>query len=314
MKQDGVNYGAVGLFVLAALTLLIATLLELSRGHPSAETFYTDFENVTDIREGSRVTFGGFQIGNVSSVEPLRENGQTRFRLKLAIREGWPIPKDSVARITSSGLLSDSEIDIYEGKSDTLLREGEAINSDLPAGVMAAVDAVSSEFQDLSRNNLKPLLESLNQHVNAIGGDLGQTLPKITANLDATLARLTFTVDQVARIAGPQNQAHVNNILANAETATRSLATLANDLGDTNKKLNVVLQRSDTMLVENAEDVRAVLTNLRHTTQTLAAHIESIMFHLESASRNANEFTRQIRSNPSTLISGSPPPDRGAAQ
>lgn len=314
MKQEEINYFAVGIFVIAAFALLVATLLQLSRGSHAVETYYAVFGNITDIREGSAVTYGGYQIGSVAGISPLREAGQTRFRLALAVREDWPIPRDSVARITSPGLLSDSTIDISEGRSTETLPAGNAITSDAPDGVMAAVDAVSNEFQDLSRNNIKPLLDSLNRHVDAIGGQLSSTLPMVTQDLETTLSKLAGASDQLARIVASVDQTRLVSIMTNADNTVQSLADLSNGLNATNQKLSAILDKTDGMISGNSDDIKQTLTDLRHTTRTVSTHIESIVFHLESASRNANEFTRQIRSNPSSLISGSPPPDRGMAQ
>lgn len=314
MRQEETHYFAVGIFVIAALALLIVTLLQLSRGHHAVDTYHVIFSNVTDIREGSGVTYGGYQIGTVSGIAPLRESGQTRFRLALSIREDWPIPLDSVARITSPGLLSDSTIDISEGVATETVAAGETILTDAAGGVMAAVDAVSNEFQDLSRNNIKPLLDSLNRQVDNIGTQLSGTLPGITANLEATLAKLAHASDQLSRMVSGVNQTHLTAILENADSAVQNLATLSENLNATNRKLNGVLDDAGGLISDNSADIKQALTDLRHTTHTVSAHIESIVFHLESASRNANEFTRQVRSNPSSLLSGSPPPDRGATQ
>ena len=43
---------------------------------------------------------------------------------------------------------------------------------------------------------------------------------------------------------------------------------------------------------------------MRHTTAALASHIDAITANLEDATRNANEFSKQIREDPSVLLRG----------
>ena len=55
---------------------------------------------------------------------------------------------------------------------------------------------------------------------------------------------------------------------------------------------------------EEEGDVSEALDDLRHTTAALASHIDAITANLEDAIRNANEFSKQIREDPSVLLRG----------
>ena len=51
-------------------------------------------------------------------------------------------------------------------------------------------------------------------------------------------------------------------------------------------------------------DLSEAIDDVRHTTAALASHIDAITSNLEDATRNANEFSKQIRENPGVLLRG----------
>src|SRR5690606_12377129 len=115
MKRDNINYLLVGSFVLLAFLVLLVLLYRITGRGTDTEAYFVSYENVTGVSVGTAVTYGGYQVGRVEQITPNRDNARTEYRLRLAIREGWEIPSDSVARIVSPGLLSENIIDIAEG-------------------------------------------------------------------------------------------------------------------------------------------------------------------------------------------------------
>ncbi len=314
MKQDNINYLAVGMFVLTMIALLIVTLARITGGTDDTETYFVQFSNISDINKGSAVTFGGFQIGFVEDIIPERESGKTRFRLQLAVRRGWPIPADSLARIMAPGLLADNQIDITEGTETHHLNPGDTIKDEAATGVIAVLDKMSSEISDLSENNIKPLLRNINSHIDIIASDLTTHIPEITENVNTVLVQFNENATRLSQLLNSKNQQHIANLLANADLASQDVSTLIHGFNESNTLLNQVLNRSDNLISENRDDIRSAIVNLRVSLEVVAQNIDAIVFNLESASRNTNEFTRQIRENPSVLLSGSPPPNKDAAR
>jgi phospholipid/cholesterol/gamma-HCH transport system substrate-binding protein len=168
MRRDNVNYVLVGVAVLTALGLLFATLLTITgRGGDSVD-YHTEFANVAGLGAGAPVFYEGFRIGQVTAIEPQRVEGRTRYRVTLAIREDWQIPADSIAQRQASGLLADMTVGIREGRSASMLEPGAAIASIESGDVFSAMNELATELTMLSRDRLRPLVDTLATRIDSI--------------------------------------------------------------------------------------------------------------------------------------------------
>ena len=115
MKQEHINYFAVGVFVLASLLVLMVVMYRITGRSTNVDEYFVELHNVSGIRTGSPVTYAGYQIGQLANIEPVRGQGTTVYRLQLLIKAGWTIPVDSRATIVTPGLLAEKQLDISEG-------------------------------------------------------------------------------------------------------------------------------------------------------------------------------------------------------
>jgi len=99
MQRKNINYLAVGTLVIAMGISLMVVLFQLTGRSENTDTYYVVFNNITNIQDGSTVTYSGYPLGYVQSIEPQRTTGMTQYRLALALKQEWQIPIDSVARI-----------------------------------------------------------------------------------------------------------------------------------------------------------------------------------------------------------------------
>ncbi|NIP73551.1 MAG: MCE family protein [Gammaproteobacteria bacterium] len=312
MRKDNVNYLAVGIFVLAMFVLLMATLYRVTGREGETEPYFVTYTNIQGVRAGTVVTYGGYQIGQVERVIPVREAGETHFRLRLAITEGWKIPRDSVARIVSPGMLSDNLIDVEEGETDRYLAPGDHMQGQEEVSAMTLLNDMAYELKTLSDQSIRPLLENLNRQVEAIGSELGAQIPKITANASALLEELRQSASGLSSLFSDENRAHVSGMMKNAEQITENLAQLSGQFGRVRDKLDRLLDNSNQLLAENRDDLRTTVVALRQSLDMVSRSIDSIVYNLETASRNMSEFSREIRRNPGLLLGGTPPPEREA--
>lgn len=314
MRQDHINYLAVGSFALAALALLLWAMLRISGTQAEMDRYYVSFPNITGIQVGSTVTFKGYQVGRVAHIEPTRRDTTTVFRLDLDISKGWPIPADSTARITAAGLLTENQIDIVEGQSTALLTPGATILDRDAAHVMARLDEVATDFHALAAEQLKPMLTKMDGYIDAVGADLAHKVPNITDTLQTLLSRFDTTVAQLEQLTDERNRKAVERSLQNVDTITTQLADVTRNLSVVNERLIGVLAQSELLLQENRSDVRHATAQLRSTIDNLAVHVDGVLVNLESASRNADELTRNLRHNPGILLSGDAPQEAGLAR
>ena len=305
MMREKRNYVIVGGFTLIMLVALIVSV-SLLTGHSGAlESYQTRMTNVAGIKFGTKVSYEGFILGYVEDIQPELVDGRTEFVLKLGVREGWPIPADSIARIAAAGLLAAVSVDIKAGTSATMLKPGAEIPSGPAANIFSAMNQVAEQVAQLNQQGLMPLLATINHQAEALGSILQAALPKLVANLEvvtADLARNTPKITADLRKASTtlSGQMLSDRNVANVSDSFAHLAALTGGLQASQKSLDEVL----TTLNANRTNIDAAVKDIHHILQAIAHNIDSLAYNLEATGRNANEFSREIRDNPGVLISG----------
>ena len=306
MKKNNINYLLVGILVISMLTLLGAVLLNISGRTQNTDSYYVLLSQIAGINEGSTVSYGGYQIGQIESIAPVRKNNKTFFKLELSILQGWSIPIDSTASIISPGMLSDSQIDIQEGTSQQFLKPGDTIKGKETITAMVLLNNVASEIVDLSENSVKPLIESIQRQVEQTGDKVNNQLDSISARLLSLLENFQENSRQLTKLFGGENQQHLTNLLKNADQTSQELLDLSKGFDSASRDLTTLLQESGQLLKENNTDIRQTVIDLRNTMSTISTNIHTIVDNLETSSRNMSEFSRRIRENPATILNDKP--------
>jgi phospholipid/cholesterol/gamma-HCH transport system substrate-binding protein len=318
MRDSRINYVMVGSFVLAMLVALVAFVALLSGRIGATRDYFTLYDNVSGIRTGSRVLYEGYAVGQVEEIEPVRDGGRLRFRLRLGIARGWAIPQDSVARIAATGLLAAMAVDIHGGTSEVLLAPGATIPSQSGGSLVNAMSDIAAQVTALSQTGLKPLLETLNRTAAAFGPLLEQRAPQLMDNLVALssdlAAKTPVIADNVAQATGgmsrlfsPGNTRRLEDIMVNADHAVADLSQLAGSLHASKAKVDSLLATLDKVAADNSDAVGQSLKDLHYTLEAVARSIDSVTDNLEGTSRNMNEFSREIRRDPGLLLGAGRP-------
>lgn len=311
MKRDNINYLAVGIFVLAALAVLLVVLYKLTGRVGDSDPYHVYYGNITGLTDGSRVTYEGYQVGFVGGVEPEQSETGTHYRVELRIKQGWRIPQDSVARIYSAGLLAETVINIEEGKAREYLPPDAEITGMQGGDMFAALGSVADDIGSLTRETLKPLLENINRQVSGVGGELESRMPRILGDLESLVHKLDKSADSVTSMLDERHTKRVGNIIVDVEATARNFHALSSSLQGTQTQLDQLLQEVHGLVGGNQDDVRASVVSLRKTLDSVSREVDGILFELDSASRNMNEFSRELRGNPGLLLNGRPVAEKG---
>jgi phospholipid/cholesterol/gamma-HCH transport system substrate-binding protein len=287
MKKDNINYLMVGSFVLVSMLLLFFMLFKITGMQSGADNYFVVFKNVTGIKNGSAVTYGGYKIGQIENIEPIFNHGKTSYKIKLKVKGGWKIPEDSMAEVVMPGVISDKQIEITEGKSVKVLQSNDVI--------------LSKESTDLM------LLAS------TLGNEVGNLVTGISDDVSGLLKKLNRSADQISMILSDENRAHIEKMFKNTDEATTHLVKLSKGFDRVNDQLETILTKSISIVGDNDQDIRYSVIELRKTMDTVSGNIHSILYNLDASSRNMNEFTRQIRDNPSVILGSKPPVDESEA-
>ena len=311
MKRDNVNYLAVGSFVLVALLLLLVVLYKLTGRVGDSDLYHVRFANITGLTDGSRVTYEGYQVGFVAGVTPEQTDTGTLYRVELRVKEGWKIPLDSVARIYAAGLLAETVVNIEEGTSKTFLQPGAEVAGLQGGDMFAALGSVADEIGSLTRDTLRPLLENIDRQVTDLGGELGTRMPRILGDLENMVQKLDKSADGLTDMLDERHRRRVGNILVDVEATASNFHSLSTGLQDTKAQLDGLLGDAQAVVGDNRDDLRTAVASLRQTLDGLAREVDGILFELGGASRNMNEFSRELRGNPGLLLNGRPPAEKG---
>ena len=306
MKRDAINYTLVGLAVVVAVAVLLASLFAITGRGTNVREYTVRYANVTGLNAGAPVYYEGFRIGQVRDIQPEREAGKTRYQVNLAVRDDWPIPSDSEARLQSSGLLADVVVAIHEGRSDVLVADGGELRGVEGGDLFLALNGLAQEVNSLTQTKIRPLIDTLAERIESIGGAIDASAPTLLSEAQALLGRLNSAADRLNHVLDTPNQQAIRDTLANVRT-------LSADLAATQQRADALLDSLKDAVDENRPELRQAVQDLELTLGVIAGRIDSITHHLENSSRNMDEFTREIRRHPNRLIV-SPPADDVEAQ
>ncbi len=302
MKRDHVNYFLAGSLVIIATLLALAGLVRMTGAGGATDRYFTEYPNVSGVRSGTPVLFEGYRIGQVEGVEPIHDAGQTRFRVELSVRRGWPIPADSQAELASSGLLADVLIGIRQGRSSDMLAPGASIPALPGADLFGAFSDLAREAQSLSAQRIGPLVDLVSARLDDLTTDLKDSAPQLVGDARETLERLKSAATAVDTLLGPQNRASIEAILGNLVSTSENAERLSADFDSSREQLDALLVELQGIAADNRPEVQRAIRELRYTMETVSGRIDTITHHLEAASRNVNEFTLEIRRRPNLLL------------
>lgn len=332
MRSNKVNYLVVGSFVLVSLVGLVVAVAWLSGRTGPTDSYYAVYSNVTGVKFGTQVLYEGYPIGQVVQVTPEPSQGRMQFRVDFDVQQGWQVPEDSVAQIGASSLLAAVSLNITAGQSPTPLAPGERLTSQESANIMDVLAGVATEIAVIAEEDLKPLIGELTRGGSIIGDILEEDGAEIVRNvkvlIDDLSDRAPTIVDQVASFAGDLERLGVNlnrsademNAILTPETRQTVLGVVDNldraaaQIDNLMMESNVMVGSANDILEGNKEDIDRMTDDLRHSAETLARYVDSINHHLDGASRNMYEFSRQIRQNPGLLLGGTPAADNAESE
>lgn len=295
MRRDTINYTLVGALVLVAAVLLLLALSLITGRSMVSSDYVVRYRNVTGLRYGAPVFYEGYRVGQAGTITPERSAQGTRYKVVLHVRRDWSIPADSIAHLQSSGLLADVSVGISEGVSKDVLKPGGELTGEEGGNVFMAMNELAAEITSLTHSQIEPLIRTLSQRVDSIGGAIDSRAPAILDQTRSLLERMSGVSDSLADVFKPQNRQALATILGQA----RELLT---ELRHTRATLDQTLAELNGMAKDNRSDVRRAVQDLSDVLQALSGRIDVISHHLESSSRNLDAFSREIRMQPNRLI------------
>jgi phospholipid/cholesterol/gamma-HCH transport system substrate-binding protein len=296
MKQANRNYIAVGAFVLSMLTALVLWLAVLSGVAGSTDHYYILWNKVMGLKPGTQILFEGYQIG---VIEKIQRNegaapGSKNYRVDIEVDKGWPIPTSAIAETTAPSFLAALVVNISGGASEVLLEPDTEIASREQGDLLSAAGDAMSSVSDLLEF-VKPRIEEITSSVSSVLND---------ENAQQLRAMLQTMNDRVEDLLSAENAKRVEIILTNLSAVSEDVSEMTNGLQVTKAQIDAVLEKVNALIDDDSGEIGHSLVDLHASLEAVARHIDAISSNLEDTTRNANEFSDQIRRDPSVLLRG----------
>ncbi len=210
----------VGLFVLVGLFLLAVGVLYVTGTTVLGEryTLRTYMESVEGVARGAPVRLDGIDIGNVEEIRVVpdaKEPGRN-IELRMRVNKDYQemIRTDSIARLTTEGLLGNRYVSISRGFTGVPVQEG----GEVPGLDVAPIDTVFDQTIQVA------------ERVNAILRDLQQgkgTVGRLLTD-ESLFVDLRNTVDQASKLVAEvrEGRGSVGKLFASEELYNKVDSTL----------------------------------------------------------------------------------------
>jgi phospholipid/cholesterol/gamma-HCH transport system substrate-binding protein len=304
----------VGLFVLVASAVLVATVFALSGAFAGPAATYRAYCTFAGgLEPGATVRYaGGPKVGRVEKLQ-LDPKDSSRVEITFSVKSGLPVKTDSRVKIMSLSPLGDNHLELTPGSAKAALAPTGSV---LQTDPYVDFNAITVKLSDLAPQ-AQQLLETLNDRASEVQVTLARVNDLLNdtnrANLAGTLAE---TRGMIAENRGP-----LRSTMQNLNSASQKLEPLLQDLRKTSEQANKALDHVDSLVGENRDDVRRAVKDLRASLATIndltgrldqtlevnSDNIDELLENLRHVSQNLKEFTNTIKTRPYTLIRSTNP-------
>lgn len=280
---------SVGLTVLAALAVVVAGWLWLTRPNQDYFALFTEFDVVEGLTEQTPVRLQGFAVGRIQSITPqATEAGSVVFRVELRVEREWVeegalrIPEGTVAHVTFPPVVGPPFI-ILEPPAEggTELASGAEIPGLRTEPFLDQMQVLTGQ---LSYTVNETLLRTM-QLMDSVQGTLGR--------LDRTLATTSSAIPEL-----------LDNLNASMTTAEALMVQVSAQIDTTAPMIRASLDSANALLGDSRRlvaDVEGLLGTSQPRAETILASLDSLTFVL-------NHFMRQVAERPTRLLTGVKPP------
>jgi phospholipid/cholesterol/gamma-HCH transport system substrate-binding protein len=306
----------VGLFVLIAVAVLVATVFALTGAFAgTAATYRAYFLFAGGLEPGATVRYaGGPKIGRVEKLQ-LDPKDSSRIEITFSVKSGFPIKTDSHVKIMSLSPLGDNHLELVPGTDKAPVA---AAGSLLQSDPYVDFNALTAKI-----NEIAPQAQQLLKTLNDRAAELQVSIARVNDLLsDRNRANLAGTLAETRGMLA-ENRGALKSTVQNLNAATQKLQPLLEDLRKTSAQANETLDHVDSLIGDNRDDVRQAVKDLRASLATVndltgrldqtldvnSDNIDELLENLRHVSQNLKEFTTTIKTRPYTLIRSATPPE-----
>jgi ABC-type transporter Mla subunit MlaD len=292
MSNSNPNYFRLGLFVMAAIAVLIALILVFGSGQIFQKTFEVETyikQSVTGLDNGASVRFRGVKVGQVISVGLTGEV----YEKNVPLRE-------RKAYVIVRMLLNGDPKQYFGGADDNVAAN---LRARVKTMGITGVNYIELDFESLNAGYPiltytwkpeYPVIPSLPSPADEIFSGLQKVVTNLsTLNLVETQKKFDTLVS------------NLNTVLAGSGQGNQGIAQSVRELNTLLAKMNGVTSNAELELL--TQELVASSVVLRQMLSSIQGDTASAIENLKQASEQLNDLTRIASRSPSSLIWSEPP-------
>ena len=311
----------VGTFVVACLSILIATLVCLLGAHlrSAGVPYRTYLHYAGGLEPGAAVLFGGINAGRITAVRPWASD-PTRIEVLLELRQGTPVNEKSVAKLGSVSIMSEPALAISTGSNDApRLGPGKAI----PSEETASMDEIAAKMVTVA-NNANSLITQVQGELGGITGDARTLLANLNSvtgqpnqerisgvleNANGLLADQRPKIDHITDQLLALSQ-HADAVIAKTGPLMDHADATVQNMNGTVQDVREPIRNDLAELRSTLEQARSLLGNMQVMVRANDFKIDDTVENLRTATENIDQLTDSLKQQPWSLIRIKQPKER----
>ncbi|MGK7897047.1 MAG: MlaD family protein [Xenococcus sp. (in: cyanobacteria)] len=302
LRSRSIKEGSLGLLIVAGIVIFGGISIWL-RGFQFGQNKYeiiAQFPKINGTAVGDPIRFRGLKIGNIKDIQP-KVNG-VEVVMEISSSKIM-IPKDSTIKVTSSGLIGETFIDIQPPATE-LSTEADNLNplskncqdSNL---IYCNDDRLIGETA-VTLDDLLPLMYELNLQLSK-NPDIFANVGEAAQNASVVAQEITQLTQDVASLVGEVQQElgtfsdAAKAITDVAQTASETIDITAQEYQETARQLTELANNTNELLTKNSTQLTTTLNNITTTSENLY----SLVSQLDNTVAQAD--TKQLLENLETL-------------
>lgn len=313
MERNFIQELKVGLFVVFFLAAMVAAVFILSGGSDAFAreyTLQTTFKDVKGLKTGAVVRLAGIDVGQVNAVEFSADAGKKEIDVELTVRASFQerIRADSVASISSIGLLGDMYVTLTVGSPDQPVLQDEArISSAESVDFLAYADKATAIVENAASISKKVDLMLGSDEAAARAG-----VSDSLAHVEAMLAEAKNGRGVLHTLIYDESTAGtVKNLIHNADGIVADLKAVTGELRTGDGLAHALVYSDDgekltRKLGDAADALDGLMTDLRSGDSLAHALLydpgkAAMMDDLQATMANVNGITSAVNAGDGTL-------------
>ena len=327
LRTRTLKEGSLGLLILAAIAIFGGISLWL-RGFQFGQNKYqiiAQFPKVNGTAVGDPIRFRGLKIGNIKDIKPKTNGVEVVMEISSS---NILIPQDSTIKVTSSGLIGETFIDIQPPATELSTEANEINPLSQECEELELVYCNGALLQGetaVTLDDLLPLMYQLNMQL-AENPDIFANVGSAAENASVVAEEITKLTQDVASLVGDVQKelgtfsAAARAITDVAQTTSETIDTTAQEYQKTAQQLTKLANNTNELLTANSTQLTTTLNNITSTSENLynlvsqldntVAEVDTkqLLENLKTLTANAADTSANLKdisdtfSNPNNLV------------